>query len=195
MAGIVRYTGPSVEPLSLTEAKAFLRVDHTAFDTEIESLIKSARKSCETYLGRALISQTWKLYLDCFPSSDCAIRLPNPPLQSVTSISYEDTNGDTQTWASSKYQVDTVSTAGRVLPAPGESYPDTEVDRINAVTITYVCGYGATSASIPENILHAVRLTLGDFFNHREDTVIGTIVNDIPNGAKRLLTQERVYTF
>lgn len=195
MAGYTRTVAPTSEPLTTAQAKAHLNVDHTAFDTQIESLIKSARRSCEAYLGRALITQTWKLYLDCFPSDGCAIRLPNPPLQSVTSITYIDQDGATQTWASGNYQVDTVSTVGRIILAPGEAYPSTESGRINAVTITYVCGYGDASTAIPENILHAVRLTVGDFFTLREDTIIGNVANDIPNGAKRLLTQERVYTF
>ena len=188
------YTGPSAEPLTVAEAKAHLRIDHTTDDSYIESLIKAARTAAEKFQGRGYINQTYKLYLDWFPSA-LYIELPYCPLSSVTSIVYEDENGDTQTLASDRYQVDTKSEPGRVYLAPGVLWPRVEPDRVNAVTITYVVGYGATSASIPENIRHAIRLILGDLYNHRENTVVGQQANEIPIGAQHLLWQDRAFRF
>jgi uncharacterized phiE125 gp8 family phage protein len=188
------YTGPTVEPLTLTEAKEHLRVDHIDDDSLIESLIKAARRSAEVFQGRSYLSQTWKLYLDTFPCEKY-IYLPFPPLQSVTSISYIDGNGDVQTLATSRYQVDAKSQPGRVILEPGYAWPATETDRVNAVIITFVAGYGATSASVPENIRHAVRLILGDMYTQRENTIVGSSVNQIPQSAKILLWQDRNFNF
>jgi uncharacterized phiE125 gp8 family phage protein len=188
------YTGPTVEPLTLTEAKEHLRVDHIDDDTLIESLIKAARRSAEVFQGRSYLSQTWKLYLDTFPC-ERYIYLPFPPLQSVSSVTYIDGNGDVQTLATSRYQVDAKSQPGRIVLAPGYSWPATESDRVNAVIITFVAGYGATSASVPENIRHAVRLILGDMYTQRENTIVGSSVNQIPQSAKILLWQDRNFNF
>ena len=187
-------SGPAVEPLTVSEAKAHLRVDHTTDDSYIESLIKAARRSAELFQGRAYITQTWKVYLNTFPSA-AAIAIPYAPLQSVTSISYVDLNGNTQTLSSDLYQVDTKSMPGQVVLAPLASWPSTQTDKVNAVTITFVAGYGNTSASVPEHIRHAIRLILSDFYQHRENTIVGNVVNQIPKSAEMLLWQDRIYNF
>lgn len=188
-------SSPAVEPLTVAEAKAHLRVDHTTDDSYIESLIKAARVTCENLQNRAYITQTRKLYLDDFPGVNCPIELPFAPLQSVSSLTYVDTDGTTQTWASSNYQVDAKAQPGTLEPVDGVTYPLVYPNKRNAVIITYICGYGATSASIPESMRHAMRLLISDWYNQREDTVIGNIVNSIPMGVEALLWQDRIYTF
>lgn len=185
---------PTVEPLTVAEAKAHLRVDHTTDDSYIESLIKAARRTAEQFQSRAYITQTWKLYLDDFPSGK-EIKLPVAPVASVSSITYVDLQGDTQTWDSANYQVDTKAAIPRIVLSPIVSWPNVETDRINAVTITFIAGYGATSASVPENIKHAMKLIISDMYQHRESTVIGNIVNEIPMSAKALLWYDRLYKF
>ena len=76
-------TPPSVEPVSLEEAKNYLKVETADDDTLISSLIKSARELIERYLRKALITQTWEMVLD---DGGSMVVIPRPPLQSVTSI-------------------------------------------------------------------------------------------------------------
>lgn len=193
--GLELVTGPSVWPLTVDEAKAHLRVDHTTDDTLIESLIKAATNIAERFQNRGYINQTWRMTLDYFPPEGCVIQIPIGPVSSVTSITYIDGEGDTQTWSSAAYQLDTRSTLARIIPGPDYDYPTTQTDRINAVTITFVVGYGAASTAIPENIRHAIRLILGDLYNHRESTITGTIVNQLPRSAEMLLWQDRIVHF
>ena len=185
---------PTVEPLSVTEAKGYLRVDHTTDDTQIESVIKAARRSCERFQNRLYITQTWKMYLDHFPAGGECITIPHCPLQSVTSITYVDTNGDTQTLSSSLYQVDAKGVNPKVVLAPGVAdWPSTQTEKINAVTITYVGGYGNTASTVPENIRAAIQLMLSDLYYIRDNTVVGNTVNELPMGVKYLLWQGRRY--
>ena len=96
------------------EAKAFAKVDVTDDDSLIDALITAARQLVETEQNRQLMPATYELTLDEFPSSsNCPIELPRPPLQSVSSITYVDTAGATQTWSSDDYQVDTKGIVGR----------------------------------------------------------------------------------
>lgn len=185
------YSAPEVEPMLKAEAKAYLRIDGTNEDTLVDSLIIAARQQAETFTGRALCTQTWDLVLDQFPGDDAPIDVPLPPLQSVTSITYLDTNGTTQTLSSSVYIVDSKNEPGRIALAVGESWPDTQADRINAVTVRFVCGYGAADA-VPEGIKTAIKLLVSHWFEHREPVVVGSISSELPQSVEMLLWQHRI---
>lgn len=179
-------TAPTVEPFTTAEAKSHLRVDVTDDDTLIDNLVTAARTRMETDTGRALTTQTWDLVLDSFPDDDDeAIKIPKAPLQSVTSITYVDTDGATQTWDSSKYIVDTDSEPGRITPAYSESYPTTR-EQVNAVTIKFQCGYGDASTDIPDDLLQAMRMLIGHWYEHREAVQSGVAVNTVPMAYKFL---------
>lgn len=171
--GLTLVTAPATEPLTTAEAKAHLRVDSSDEDTYIDALVKAARQHIEEDLGRALITQTWDYTLDAFPSDGSAIQIPRPPLVSVTSVSYVDTAGATQTVTASDYVVNTGKRKGEITLAYGAAWPATR-QQANAVTIRFVAGYGAASA-VPETIKTALRLTLGDFFDLRSGSIVGTI--------------------
>ena len=148
---------PSTEPLTTAEvATQYLRIGHSNDNDEIGDLIPAARQEAEAWTFRAFITQTWVLRLCAFP--DGPIVLPKPPLSSVTSVTYLDTAGDSQTWASSKYTVETPSgdyaRHATIRPAYGEVYPATR-GVVDSVTVTYVAGYGAASA-VPEGIKRGV---------------------------------------
>lgn len=151
---LVLQTAPASEPLSLSDAKDQLKVDTNASDAIISSFITAAREYAETFTRRALITQTWKLYLDEFPK---VIRLTRSPVQSVTSIEYEDVNGNTQTAATSDYRVDTNSEPARITEADGESWP-LENHVTNAVIVTFDAGYGDGPDDVPEPIKAAMKL-------------------------------------
>jgi uncharacterized phiE125 gp8 family phage protein len=190
-------SAPVAEPVTLTEAKAHLRVDHSADDALISSLIGASRGYCERWTARAFVTQTWELVIDEFPTD--AIMLPMPPLQSVTSIKYDDVAGAEQTVAISEYEVDEVSEPGWVVPSIEGGWPST-FEGINAVRIRFVAGYdpGTDSpidlaANVPGSIKAALLLHLGQLYENREDIVVGTVVNRIPTGGiEHLLRPYRV---
>ena len=192
-------TAPAVEPISLTEAKAHLRINHTDQDTLIELYIKAATAYVDGengFLGRALVTQTWELVIDEFPTEG-EILLPLPPLQSVTSIEYDDGDGLPQTLATSEYTVDTVSEPGWVTFGEG-GWPTT-FDGINAVRIRYVAGYSPSSdsppdltANVPASIKAAMLLLIGSMFANREQTIVGVIASQLPFGVEQLLRPYRI---
>lgn len=152
---------PTEEPVSKAEAKTQLRERSTDYDTEITNLITEGRKYVEKMTGRALVTQTWKLYMDDLPSS---FKVPKPPLQSISSISYQDVNNSTQTLASSNYTVDTNSEPARVVRSQTGSYPSIYTD-LNVVTVTFVCGYG-NKEDVPESLKAAILLYIQWRFDH-----------------------------
>lgn len=181
---------PATDPVSLAEAKEQLRITETDRDVLITSLIGPAKECAETITGRALITQTWDLSLDSFPH---VIDVPKPPLQSVTSITYIDTGGATQTLASSEYTVDTKTEPGRIVPAYGKSWPSTR-DIVNAVTVRFVAGYGNATA-VPKSIKQGMIMHIDHMLENTGMVAIGNIVNEIPFTLKSLYNMHRVYRF
>ena len=137
---------PLAEPLDLAEVKNHLRVTITNDDTLIQALMSAARERVESYLGRALITQTWQMtldqwpiILDRFPRSD-VMDLPLAPLQVVNWVTYVDVNQDLQTWSPTLYTVDNQTEPGRLMPAYQQVFPPI-LYVPNAINVNYSSGY------------------------------------------------------
>lgn len=189
--GLYLSTAPTVEPVTLADAQIYMRIlpdGDTPTDkdsTLLLSLIMAARTECERFTSRAFINQSWTLTLDAFPFSGLsgpgrAIKLPRSPLISVTSVQYVDTSGVTQTLATTVYDVDTSCEPGRIGEAYGQIWPVTRW-KLNAITIIFMSGYGATAASVPDEIKTAIKETVKDWFER------GTAGDDLPPRVKRIL--------
>ena len=177
-------TAPASEPVSLVEAKEHLRVSHDEENVLIEQLIQSAREQVENDTARALFTQTLRLSLDRFPSGpDNAIRLPRPPLASVSSIAYVDTAGDSQTLSGAAYQVDAYSEPGRVVPVYGTSWPSARCQP-NAVTVQYVAGW--TAGTMPAAAKQLVLLWVSHLYDRRDPVNVGNIVSPMPMAIETL---------
>lgn len=185
-------TAPTIEPITLPEAKAQCRVDTSDEDALIAGLISAARQYAETYTHRALVTQTWDLKYDWFPCGP--IELPLPPAVSVTSITYLDTAGASQTWSSANYltefPVGPKASHARLTPAYGVSYPST-YSVMNAVTVRFVCGYGSTAAlalaAIPASIKAGIKLLVSHWYEQRTPVNVGNLVSPIPTTVDALL--------
>lgn len=161
-------TPPAIEPVTLAETKNHLRVDVTDDDALITALITAGRESVESFLRRVLITQTIDLFLDSFPGQSGTIHVPFPPLQSVTQISFVDTDGTTKIVDTADFLVDTATEPGRIIPSPDAlTWDETEV-RTNAVTVRYVAGFGTLAADVPAGIRTAILFLVSDMYEHRE---------------------------
>jgi len=137
-----RLISTGTEPVTAAEVKTLIALDGTDHDARIALLIPALRQQAEQITGRSFAVNTWQAKLDDFPDE---IRLLWPPLVSVTSITYVDINGETQTLDSADYSVDSHSEPAWVLPAAGTDWPST-YDSANAVTVNYTAGEGASTA-------------------------------------------------
>lgn len=205
--GLKRTVDALIEPVSLAEAKAHLKIDSSDEDTYLTALIKTCRKEAETFTGRAFITQTWVKTLDEFPRScDSPTRytqetqrysrgiilLERAPIQSISSISYVDDNGATQPLDSSLYQLETGSDyTARLQPAYGQDWPSTRF-QMESVTVTYLAGFGSLAANVPEEIRHAI-LTYMHFLNEQR----GSDKEDLPMPAvtRNLLSPFKIPKF
>ena len=165
-------TAPSTLPVTLSEAKAHLRIDHADEDALITALIETASAGAEHETGRALMAQTWEIALDAFPA---AIEMTRTPVQSITSVTYANTDGAQTVLSDALYSLDAADEFGwaYVVPAYAGAWPETR-DEINAVRVRYVAGY-ADAESVPAAIKSWILLQVGAMYAHRESDVIGQV--------------------
>lgn len=192
---LIMITAPAVEPISLAEAKAQCKVETDADDALISGMISAARAQAEHKLNRPLITQTWERVLDAFPEG--AILLGLGPVQSIASVKYYDLAGVQQTLDPATYSLDSDSNdrAGYVLPsASASTWPDT-LDAANALRVRFACGYGASGAAVPPDIIAWIKARVATLYKHRDETVVSTIVVQVPSGPlDSLLDQHILYT-
>ena len=150
---------PSAEPISLTEAKLHLRVTDTTDNNLITSLIQVAREYCEGFQNRTYVATGFGLKLDDWAD---VIDIPRPPMWGVSSITYIDTGGDSQTLASTVYTFDKVSEPARLYLDYAQNWPTFRGLR-NAITINFTAGYAAPfTANLTTNVCTALGRTYAD---------------------------------
>lgn len=167
---LVLITAPTVEPVSLAEAKAHLRIDIDDDDTLISRLITTARMYLEenrTKPRLAMINQTWEFIADSWPRTDTLVLTPCP-LQSVTSIKYTDSAGVETTFSSSNYLVDTYNKPGRVRLKSAASWPSVTLRELNGLVVRFVAGHGASGSTVREQWRQSILLLVGHWYENRE---------------------------
>lgn len=180
--GLQLVTPASGRPVSVDEARSWLRLSHQADDAEVGALIDAAVELVRQEYGRQLLTATWRMSLERFPCWD--FRLPVGPARAVTSIQYVDTNGETQTLDSARYVVDTTADPAVVQPVWAGYWPVTRCQR-QAVLVTFTAGYG-TAADVPESVKTAIKLAVAWWYERRGDER-ETAGTELPKAAERLL--------
>jgi len=200
---LVTTVQPAAPALAVADLRAHCRTPSSE-DSYLEICIAAATQWVEAWISRALIRRTYVYKVDGFPGQvwwadppcwTCGseILLPYPPLVSITSVTYVDGAGATQTLsASTQYETDTGSNPGRVRLRYGASWPLTLCHPLS-VTITYVAGFGVTDADVPEAIKAAIRLLAAHLYENREATS-PIEVRTVPYGVEALLASWRCYT-
>lgn len=179
-------TAPASEPLTAEEARRHCRIEDASEDSYIETLIEAARRYCENITDRAFITQTWKLYLDSFPTE---IELRRCPVISITSITYIANDGTTTTLSTDVYQLLPGTEPGIVTLKYNQTWPSIRGD-VRGVIVTFTAGYGDASA-VPESIKHAMKLLIAHWYRNRESVITGTISKDLEQTVEALLWSEK----
>jgi uncharacterized phiE125 gp8 family phage protein len=190
----VPVTGPAVEPITTAEAKSHLNVSGTSKDAYIDSLIVTARGQIERYLNRALITQSWKVYYDCWQKE---LLIPFGSLSTLTSVKYYDIDGNLQTLSTDYYWVLSTTDPARIIRKYDATYPELQYGRPDAIEIAFTAGYGATSSAIPGEIKHAMKLLITNLYENKGDIVIGPghTVGKIPSFVTDLIHSYKLYNF
>lgn len=185
-------TQPATALLSRAEVKSFVRIDADDDDADLAAFVAGCTDQVDAEfgeLGRALITQTWRLTLPCFPSG-ARIVLPLCPVQSITSVTYYDSDGTQQTLAAENYRLIAGADEAWIELVDGASWPGIS-SRSDAVAVTYVAGYGDAATDVPEGIRQAVRLLVSHWYDNRKAATEDKLA-ETPMGVRYILAKFRV---
>lgn len=197
-------TPPAQEPVGVDLVRRHLRVDFED-DTLLTFYAQSAREWVEAFLGRALITTTYKwTVLDAPPPagfpyiSPIAIvlpmwvswpvfvrrpmELPRQVVRSVASVAWGPF-GSVTVRDPSTYMVD--GTVPARLQLPGNAALGT-----GHVEVVFTAGYGDTPDTVPPGICLAILLLTAALYENRGDAG-----GDMPKAAEALLWPHRIITF
>jgi len=181
--GLVQTVAPAIEPALWTDvassSKTWSRDPNDDGQTVIDLLITAAREKVEIWTNRQLITATWALTLDKFPSWE--IQLPSKaPWIAISSVVYVDGDGASQTMAAADYRFHAAT--GRLTPAYGDVWPATR-SQTGTATITFTAGYGTDAADVPAGIRLAILATVLDWLENR------ALRFELPPGVKSQLLE------
>jgi uncharacterized phiE125 gp8 family phage protein len=186
---LVLTSDPAVEPVTVAEAKAHLRVDGSAEDTLIASLILTSRLHVETALGVALVTQSWRLLLDEWPPGK-DVALPLRPVQAIDEVRVISAAGDPTIVAANNYLVDVAGTPPRLV-RNGAGWPQPGLPA-NGIEIDFTAGYGEAAADVPAPIRQAILLLVAHWYEHRAPIEAGGADTAVPMAVSELLAPYRV---
>lgn len=187
-------TEPAEEPVTLADVKDHLRIDVDDEDDLLATYISAARQMYEASIWRALVTQTLAVRLWSWPTCDF-IPLPRPPLASVTSLVYTDSDGSSHTVASSTYNVYVDSEPGMLWLKYGQSWPTATLQPGPSIICTYVAGQG-DAADVKEIDKQAIRLLTGHFYENREQVVAvpGISLAALPMAVQSIIYLRRAWS-
>lgn len=182
---LLMTAGPAVEPITLAEAKAYLRVDNDAEDVLISSLVMTSRLQIEAALSIALVSQTWSYFIDRLPL-DGTIRLPLRPIQTLDAVRIHHGDGGTTSLPTAGFVLDGLSNPPRIV-CHGVPSPMVAPRLANAYEFAVTSGFGPAAADVPAPIRQALLQLVAHWFEHRDPSAIGTEATRIPAAVSQLL--------
>lgn len=197
---VVPESAPT-EPVSLTEAKLHLRIDHEEEDTYISSLITAAREFCEEHTLRSFVPQSWQLGFVTWPVANFwrgqilpEFRLMRPPVTEVTSIKYRPVDDDDLvTLASTNYTFDPDVLPGVVRFRSASNLPSLNSGYSAPIQVVIECGEDGADA--PARVKLAIKQIVTQLYENRVPVVTGAIANEVPMTAKALLSTLKIRKF
>ena len=153
--GLTQTSKPSGEPVTLDAFKNHARIDGEHDNDAAQLLLRSATRHIEHLTARQFVNATWQYTFAAWPASG-TIWIPKAPLVSVTSITYLDGAGDTQTVSADVYQAVTSEAPGSIVLKYGQSWPAAR-DDTESITVSFIAGYGADAANVTEVARFAIQ--------------------------------------
>lgn len=179
---------PAIEPVTLAEAKAHLRLTGTDDDDYVAAMITAARIQVETATRRVLIEQTWRVFRDDWPA-DGLVEISVVPLTAVTAVTVYDAAGDPTVLPSSAWRLDAASTPARLqligaAPTPGRE--------INGIEIDVAAGYGSSGLAVPQPLRLAIMTLVARWYEDREGLAYGIVPSRVAGAFEALVAPFRV---
>lgn len=167
----VETVGPPVlEPVSLDEAKEFLRLDpeDSEPDLQLTGFLLAARQQVENLTGLRIVRQTIAVAAERFSDLE---RLPTGPVRAVDEVAYRTRDGALVVLDPARYELAGAGLAQGIRAAFGHDWPGDATIAADAVRVTMAAGF----ETVPQPLVLAMLLMVGDMFAFRETVAVGTV--------------------
>lgn len=183
---LFRTVEPAVEPVTLVEAKAHLRLSHDSEDVLVSGLIRAARDEVEKTAGLALIDQSWRLALDRWPRHGTAL-IAKHPVKQILSVTAYGPDGEASLIDPAAYQLDRLSRPAR-LHFSAEQAP---LRAMNGIEIDFAAGFGESGPDVPDLLKRAMLVVVAHWFEFRAAFGPGEQPVSFPAGYERMIAGYR----
>jgi len=177
-----RTLPPEAEPVTLAEAKAYLRLQSDSEDDLIAGLIKAAREDVERTTGTALIDQGWRLLLDAWPANEIAMLTPFP-VKEVTAVTAYGSEGEAWVLNPGDYFLDANSRPARLH---FETQPE-PLRVMNGIEIDFTAGFGEAGPDVPDLLRRAILLLVAHWYEFRAQVTAQDQPVSYPAGYDRMI--------
>ena len=179
--------GPALEPVTLAEAKAWLRIDGSEEDSLLTALITAARLQIEVASRRILLSQLWRMTLDVWPSA--TIELVPGPLLSLVAIRTIDATGSATPFGLAGILVDRTAEPACLRIVDGQ--PPASNRASGGIEIDVLLGFGETAVDVPRTLRQAILMLVADWYENRGDASADKGEAGLPRAIMALVAPHR----
>lgn len=180
---LFRTAGPEAEPVSVADAKAHLRIDHTSEDELIAGLIRAARDEVEQTTGLAMIDQAWRLAVDAVPRSGLLL-LRRGPVKAIASVTIYGSEGEGSALDPGAYQLDPLSRPARLHFSERPS----GLRAMNGIEVDFTAGFGEAAVDVPDLLKRAVLALVAHWYEFRASFGARDQPVSYPEGYERLIS-------
>jgi len=182
--GLVLTSAPAVEPVTVDEAKWFLRIDYDDENSLLASLITSSRLQIEAALDLALITQSWSWTFDSWPKGN-VLELPIGFVRSIEAVRITARDGTVNEVSPDQFVLEGGRIPPRLLSKSGD-WPKPGIPALG-IEIAFTAGFGSEPSDVPEPIRQALLMLVAHWYEHRDPAEIGGAATRIPEAVSALL--------
>nr|WP_321457693.1 head-tail connector protein [uncultured Cohaesibacter sp.] len=156
----ILLTAPAVEPVSLVDIKAYLKIDHDAEDDLLRAFLSAARVHLEHMIGHHLITQTWRLLIEG-PLGE-TFRLPVQPVSGLLALSVINVDGK-----ATELDVSGLSIFQADNPAILANLDGFLLSSNQRLQIEVETGFGPTADDVPDPLRLAIKMIVAEWYERR----------------------------
>jgi uncharacterized phiE125 gp8 family phage protein len=146
---------PPAPPVSVAEAKAFLRIAASEEDAVLAGLVRSAAELCESFTGRALVVRPVR---EVLAGTGGWVRLSAAPVQAIEAVAQLAEDGGRTVLALEDYAVD--------VDAAGDGW--VRLPRgMKRIEVSYRAGLAVDANQVPEALRQGIVRLAGHLYAHR----------------------------
>lgn len=196
-------SGPAVLAVSLSTFRDHSKTGAAVSDSLLTLYLQAAIKYGEQLTRRDFINRTYKTFRDFFPgnevfninslanSGNVGFEIRRSKLQSVNSVKYLKDNVLT-TVATSVFYNTFENDYSKILTLNNQVWPTDADNRLQAIEIEFVAGFGVDDTFIPDCIKEAILLHATQMLQNKGDCDDLNVKNTVPAAAKVIYLQNRI---